>query len=113
MLVCEDQGEGFVEEEDEAVDEAVVEGGGGGDGFGEEEADWTGKRDFEEVGECCGRGFLEGGGDMRGEEGELGAETMGFGADDGGVAGFGKGSLVKLLVTCVYTYIPGILRYAR
>jgi len=45
----ENEGKGFIEKEDDAINEAVVNGGTEGDGFGAQEADWSCQGDFEEV----------------------------------------------------------------
>lgn len=46
---AKNEGEGFVEEVDQAVKEAVVDGGEGGDGLGEQEAEGTSEGDSEQL----------------------------------------------------------------
>ena len=100
---AEDQGESFVEEVDDAVDEAVVDGGAEGDGLREEEAEGTGEGDGEESVEAF---FLVGVGiaDVRGRLETLllhgFADTLSFLVENDGVAGLREGELHEL-VNCL------------
>jgi len=94
MAVPEDEGEGFVEDVDEAVDEAVVDCGCVRDGFGEEKDEGSAEGDFEESVQAflfVGVGVADVGAGAEAFFLDRFAHALGLAVEDGRVSGFGEG----------------------
>jgi len=94
MAVAEYKREGFVENVDEAVDEAVVDCGCVRDGFGEEKDEGSAEGDFEESVQAflfVGVGVADVGAGAEAFFLDGLAHALGFAVEDRGVSGFGEG----------------------
>ena len=112
---AEDEREGLVEEVDDAVDEAVVDGGAEGDGLGKEEAEGAAKCDGEEGVEALllvRVGVADVGGGLEALLLHRFADAVGFLVQDDGVAGLREGELRELAI-CWNLYESGTLWQKR